>query len=118
MTAATIKLRSTARGVTIRATGAAAAMLTGAVLRNLESAPSRRTTTIKFQDEGQDVLEWDLDGDQVVTDSRPYQAWVWKGARVVGPVAVGVPLVFVHPKTMQPHVCQYRIAEVVEGWTS
>ena len=113
--AGSIKLRSTSRGITIRATGAAAALLAGAVRRNIEEASGDPYTTVKFADEGQDVLEWDLDANQVVTDSRPYQAWVFKGARVVGPVAVGVPLVFIHPKTNVPHACQYGVVEVIEG---
>lgn len=115
MPAGSLKLRSTAGGITIRATGAAAAMLAGAVRRNLEDAPGQPFTTVKFKDEGQDVLEWELDADQVVTDSRPFQAYAWKGARVVGPVAVGVPLVFIHPKTNTPHYCQFSVVEVVEG---
>lgn len=115
--ASSIKVRSTAQGITIRATGAAAAMLVGAVRQNLGVASAgRRVTTVHFADEGQDVLEWDLDADQVVIDSRPFQAWCWRNSRVIGPVKPGVPLVFVHPKTLTPHVCQYQVSAVVEGW--
>ncbi len=37
--------------------------------------------TVEFEDHGQDILEWDIRGG-VVVDSRPYQAWLWKGTQV------------------------------------
>lgn len=113
--AGSIKLRSTARGVTIRATGAAAAVLAGAVRRNIDEAPGRPYTTVQFVDDGQDVLEWDLDANQVVTDSRPYQAEVWKGAQVVGPVAPGMPLSFIASQAGGLRVCRWGVAAVIEG---
>lgn len=38
--------------------------------------------TIRFQDHGQDFLEWDLAADGQVVDCRPCQAWMWCRARV------------------------------------
>lgn len=34
-------------------------------------------TTIRFEDHGQDFLEWDLDAAGKVIESRPCQSWVW-----------------------------------------
>lgn len=39
--------------------------------------------TIIFEDHGQDFLEWDIDTEGVVIDSRPFQALVWCGRTVV-----------------------------------
>jgi hypothetical protein len=39
-------------------------------------------TTIKFEDHGQDFLEWDIDDKGIVVDSRPCQAWLWNGTKV------------------------------------
>jgi hypothetical protein len=45
-------------------------------------APQSTTvTTVHFEDHGQDFLEFDITG-QVVTECRPFQAWVWEGAKV------------------------------------
>lgn len=38
--------------------------------------------TIRFQDHGQDFLEWDLDAKGKVVACRPFQAWLWCKARV------------------------------------
>jgi hypothetical protein len=38
--------------------------------------------TIHFADHGQDFLEWDIDAEGNVIDSRPLQAWIWVGAKV------------------------------------
>jgi hypothetical protein len=35
--------------------------------------------TIVFVDDGQDFLEWDIDGEGKVVDCRPFQAWLWVG---------------------------------------
>lgn len=39
--------------------------------------------TITFEDHGQDFLEWDLDAEGTVIDSRPFQAFTWCGRQVV-----------------------------------
>lgn len=41
--------------------------------------------TIKFEDHGQDFLEWDIDQNGIVTDCRPYQKRVWVGHQVHSP---------------------------------
>ena len=38
--------------------------------------------TIEFEDHGQDFLEWDIDEEGKVVDSRPFQAWAWNGTIV------------------------------------
>ena len=40
-------------------------------------------TTIRFEDHGQDFLEWDLDAAGKVIESRPCQGWVWCKRTVV-----------------------------------
>lgn len=39
-------------------------------------------TTIKFEDHGQDFLEWDIDPDGNIIDCRPFQGSVWCKCRV------------------------------------
>jgi hypothetical protein len=38
--------------------------------------------TVEFQDDGQDFLEWDIDDNGVVVESRPFQTMVWGGSKV------------------------------------
>jgi hypothetical protein len=38
--------------------------------------------TIVFEDDGQDFLEWDIDGEGKVVGCRPFQGWVWNGTQV------------------------------------
>lgn len=37
--------------------------------------------TVYLEDHGQDFLEWDIE-DGMVVDCRPFQGWLWKGAKV------------------------------------
>lgn len=39
--------------------------------------------TIRFQDQGQDFLEWDVTREGTVIDCRPYQAAIWNGSKVL-----------------------------------
>ena len=39
--------------------------------------------TIRFRDDGQDFLEWDIDSTGKILACRPFQGFVWCGARVV-----------------------------------
>ena len=39
--------------------------------------------TIRFKDEGQDFLEWDMDDTGTVVACRPFQADVWVGVHVL-----------------------------------
>lgn len=110
-----LKVRHTVRGVTIRATGAAALALSTAARSTLQGAPGMAHTTIKFEDNGQDALEWDLDADKVVIDSRPYQASVWRGMQVLGAVEPGRTILVMQPGNAAK-TFRHRVAEVIEGW--
>ncbi len=49
--------------------------------------------TIKFEDQGQDFLEWDIDRLGYVIKSRPFQSWVWSAHIVdLRSIIVGKPL--------------------------
>ena len=50
-------------------------------------------TIIRFQDHGQDFNEWDIQNG-IVTDSRPFQAWIWSGRVVMNEAEIG-PGVFI-----------------------
>ena len=113
--AGSVKVRHTARGITIRATGAAAQVLAGALRKTLDTAPGTPYKTVRFADQGQDVLEWDIDANQVVTDSRPYQSQLWVGTQVLGAIAPGRTLVFMHPRDGIPHGCCYPVEAITEG---
>ena len=39
-------------------------------------------TTITFQDQGQDFLEWDLSAKGKVVECRPFQGFHWNGRKV------------------------------------
>lgn len=46
--------------------------------------------TIFFEDNGQDFLEWDIDENGLVIDSRPFQATVWCGLILdIGSLVIG-----------------------------
>jgi len=56
----------------------------------MSAVRKQRVRTIRFQDCGQDFLEWDIDSDGTVIDSRPFQRRLWNGRIVLNPdVAVG-----------------------------
>jgi hypothetical protein len=38
--------------------------------------------TVHFVDEGQDFLEWDINGEGKVVACRPFQADIWVGTKV------------------------------------
>lgn len=42
----------------------------------------KHTCTVFLKDEGQDFLEFDI-RDGVISDTRPFQGWVWNGKEVV-----------------------------------
>ncbi|WP_193222238.1 hypothetical protein [Alkalilimnicola sp. S0819] len=67
--------------------------------------------TIRFEDQGQDFLEWDIDQEGVVVDSRPFQRHVWCGTQVQD-VAIGQ-----QPTVITPHVgvaglLNYRVVHI------
>jgi len=52
----------------------------------------KKAQTIEFEDRGQDYLEWDLDADGYILDSRPYRK-DWIGDLVdLTSIQVGRPL--------------------------
>ena len=42
--------------------------------------------TIRFQDNGQDFLTWDLNDAGIVMACRPCQGFIWEGSRVLNPI--------------------------------
>ncbi|MNN55817.1 hypothetical protein D3C81_1707110 [compost metagenome] len=67
--------------------------------------------TIYFEDQGQDFLEWDIDRNGVVVDSRPFQAEVWCGA-VVQSLAVGSPPTVRGPRIATTHTLKYSVERI------
>jgi phage gp16-like protein len=62
------------------------------VVAALQADANRRAEkcrTIVFEDFGQDFFEWDVDENNSVVGCRPFQAWVWCGAQVLGEIAPG-----------------------------
>ncbi len=60
--------------------------------------------TVRFRDDKQDFLEWDID-DAVVVDCRPFQADVWKGYQVINKtIAKGDILQCISPKGSCGHI--------------
>lgn len=113
--AGSLKLRRTARGINLRATGQLAQQMLTALQSSLQQPQAGRYTTVRFVDEGQDALEWDLDADRLVIACRPYQQAVWKGTRVIGAVVPGERLAIVTPRSPEGTYFKHAVAEVVEG---
>lgn len=74
------------RGTSVKARGFAAKLLFDALTANFvqQDDPGQAVYTIHFEDHGQDFLEWDVDGAGLVVGSRPYQAGIWCGCKVIG----------------------------------
>jgi hypothetical protein len=88
--------------------------------------------TIHFADQGQDFLEWDLDRNGVVVDSRPFQATIWCGTKVLNrQIAPGAyvrakvitgrelelkyPVVSIAPKTIDETYTCYVVRRTTSG---
>jgi len=52
--------------------------------------------TIFFEDQGQDFLEWDINDENEVIDSRPFQSRIWTGFKV-DRIAVGAQPLILNP---------------------
>lgn len=115
-TTGSVKVRHTARGITIRATGAAAQALVSAVRKTLDATPGTPYTTVHFVDDGQDVLEWDLDADRRVVASRPYQSAFWIGYQVIGSIHPGKQLEIRSALASSLRRFIHPVAAIVEGW--
>jgi len=104
------------RGTTIKASGRAAKALFDAMAERLDAeiTPVRPAPhTIHFEDHGQDFLEWDVDEHGVVTDSRPYQAWCWKGSVLINNAEPGGLVAYVSTGDGARHTIRYPVSKVV-----
>lgn len=54
--------------------------------------------TIYFEDNGQDFLEWDINDDGVVVESRPFQSNIWKNTVVLENLDEGKCPVIISPR--------------------
>ncbi|PTB82736.1 hypothetical protein C9933_00965 [Methylophaga nitratireducenticrescens] len=70
--------------------------------------------TIRFEDKGQDFLEWDLNDDNVVIDSRPFQSGVWRRT-LVHEVKEGIRPTISHPRDGVPRLLNYKIISIREN---
>lgn len=117
--AGSLKLRRTARGINLRATGQLAQRMLIALQGCIKEAEGEPYTTVQFRDDGQDFLEWDLDAEGVVVDSRPFQRDQWRGTRVLNTPKPGCRLDIVTPRARNPRqkasVLNHFVAAVVEG---
>lgn len=104
------------RGTTVKATGKAAQALFDAMAERMDAeiSPCRPGPhTIHFEDHGQDFLEWDIDANGVVTDSRPFQASTWSGSVLINDAAPGGLVAYLSKYTNQRHTIRYPIVKVV-----
>ena len=79
------------------------------------AVPGAVAMTIVFAFEGQDFDEWDIDRDGIVVDSRPFQASVWRGYRIVNDeLHVGDRVLYQHPHKPwpEPATIRYPITEI------
>lgn len=67
--------------------------------------------TIFFEDNGQDFLQWDIDQDGVVTDSRPFQAGAWVGT-FLSDIKVGGRPTITHPREGIQRLLNYRVIDI------
>lgn len=80
--AGSIKMRRSRGGVNIRVTGQLAHKLATDLAAKTWKLMISRQVRVRFRDDGQDVLEWDIATDGTVTACRPYHADLYVGARV------------------------------------
>ncbi|EEF78404.1 hypothetical protein [Methylophaga thiooxydans] len=66
---------------------------------------------IVFEDRGQDFLEWDIDEDGVVVDSRPFQAGIWSGT-FVSDIKVGERPTVTSPRDGVQRQLKYRVIDI------
>jgi len=74
--------------------------------------------TVKFEDHGQDFLEWDIDEKtSEVKASRPFQDWLWKDVKVTNlrKLKVGALLHFMQTDQEAEKFIKYPISEVTRG---
>ena len=80
-------------------------------------AKSLTLMTLRFADAGQDFLEWDLDANGCVIDSRPFQASTWVGMRVIDPMhlCLGQTPAIVSWTDWQESILRYPIVKITNG---
>lgn len=81
--AGSIKMRRSRGGMNIRVTGRLAHRLATDLAARTWRLMAERKVRVRFMDEGQDVLEWDIATDGTVTACRPYHADLYVGSRVL-----------------------------------
>lgn len=79
--------------------------------------PTPRAMTLRFEDDGQDFLKWDLDADGVVIDCWPCQGRIWIGAHVLSFADLREgqrPTVRLKGERVsaRPHAIKHRIASI------
>lgn len=70
-------------------------------------------TTIIFEDHGQDFIEWDINENGEVINSRPFQSHVWSGGTVLNEeLKAGDSVIYLSPRLCRPIEIRYPIASV------
>ncbi len=44
--------------------------------------------TLHLEDQGQDFLEFDINDENIIINTRPFQGWVWDGRKILNPKTV------------------------------
>ncbi|MBE2242454.1 MAG: hypothetical protein IAE86_06850 [Burkholderiaceae bacterium] len=112
MTVGSIKLRRVRGGVNIRATGDVAVRLVASLGDMTRHALEQRRLRVRFADEGQDVLAWELAADGRISACGPYQAELFVGGKVHGIPTPGMELLFSFPGRRQLSVCAWHVEAV------
>lgn len=113
MKTGSIKLRRVRGGVvSIRATGDVAKYLVGAVGGATRRMLEGHRLRLRFVDEGQDVLAWELDAEGRITRCTPCQAAAFVGAQVHGIPAPGEQPVFSLPRSTERRRCAWTVEAV------
>jgi len=76
-----------------------------------ETTEPKVRRTIRFEDHGQDFLEWDLDDQDCVITARPFQHSIWAGHQVSN-VEVGECPVISGKELERPLTMNYAIVSI------
>lgn len=73
--------------------------------------------TLMFEDDGQDFMEWDIDGTGFVVACRPFQSFVWCGMRVVSAEVGKYPQILMKKKIdgTKRATLQHRVLQIKEA---
>jgi hypothetical protein len=115
MKADLVTLSHSKRGTTLKARGRVAQAVFDRLAAQLDASeptpPVVGPLTVVFCDMGQDFLQWDLDAQGVVIDSRPFQRHVWAGMKVIEQPRPGEQLRYLDNRG-QTHTIRYPVREV------